>query len=935
MSPIDRWANDPARVRADLFDRDARRRRAAVRAVRGDRDDRYALRDVLLADADARVRADAAKRLGRLRAEGCAPWLEESLRDGAALVRDASLRAIARVRADASFPAVARLAVEDTTWSVRRTALLVAASLRGAGALDLARACLDDGFWRVRHAAVQLLASWGAENPSLRPRILARPEGSQAWADAARRFLAAVWSTEPRAPGASPAPRADDGLWNPDPAVIAARLERLAPDAVPPESLVEFLVDPHEALRAIAARRLRERGDLGAWVAASRWLDHPHVPHGVEAATRFLDGLRGRAEPVAQQAFLRGGSGAVRWAVGFALRGDVERFGGEILARASDANPRVRGALIPALAALEGGRRALEALAGDDDPAVRDEARIALCAEDPEAAVAFIEGASPRLLRACVDAAAAREDLSFLRGFAARDPVARAWCVAARGALGDLSVEARAQALADEDPLVRAAALTPSNAADAALRDPDPTVRRRATAILAHARGDVPAAAWAAWRREGPSSPDPWVRAQVAGWLDAGRPDELRALLALAADPDDTVRARAATRLHGCDPALDALLADPTLPDALRVTAWSIRARALDPSLLPALARDLDAHPTVRAQLAALSLLFDDGLTAAHPALHDARAALVPARAPRRVLAVGDVARNTLGRTGIEVAPLAISGAFDLPARALDRARERGVDLYFWEPGYRAMTAWLGRPAVRRSGARVITGSYHGSPDAVTRDVRRALRNLRRERLDVFLLFWTRDLARLSDEVWDALTRLKREGAIGAIGLSTHDRAIARAAIESGRWDVLMTRHSAAHPGAEDAVLPAARATGTAVLSFSALSYGRLLRPAPGAPEGQWLPTAAQCYRYVMDRPGVTACVAAPRRARELEHDLDALTMAPLDAVTTERMREHGRRVREANRAFNELVRAPAMGTLYPSAVLPEMLLEETRGAVA
>jgi aryl-alcohol dehydrogenase-like predicted oxidoreductase len=234
-----------------------------------------------------------------------------------------------------------------------------------------------------------------------------------------------------------------------------------------------------------------------------------------------------------------------------------------------------------------------------------------------------------------------------------------------------------------------------------------------------------------------------------------------------------------------------------------------------------------------------------------------------------------------------------------------------------------------------RGDARVVTGSYQGSAAAVTRDARRALRALRRDRLDVFLLFWTRDLARLSPDVHEALAALKREGVVGAIGFSTHDRDLAQQAIGTGRWDVVMTRHSAAHPGAEDTVLPAARAAGVGVITFSALSYGRLLRPAPGDAPDAWRPTPAQCYRYGMDRPGVTACVAAPRRARELAQNLEALAMAPLDGDVTAALRAHGRRVREANRAFNDLLRAPAAGALYPAASLPAMLLDETRDAVA
>jgi predicted aldo/keto reductase-like oxidoreductase len=177
--------------------------------------------------------------------------------------------------------------------------------------------------------------------------------------------------------------------------------------------------------------------------------------------------------------------------------------------------------------------------------------------------------------------------------------------------------------------------------------------------------------------------------------------------------------------------------------------------------------------------------------------------------------------------------------------------------------------------------------------------------------------------------VIDALSRLKSEGKIERAGFSTHHRDIAAAAIARGGWDVVMTRHSAAHPGAEREVFPAADERGVGVITFSALSYGRLLREAPGAP-GKPAFTAADCYRYSMKQRGVLATIAAPRSSKELEHDLEVLARPSLPTETERALLEHGARVRAVSRFFNDFVRMPRSGALFSSDALPEILLEET-----
>ncbi|HWN69833.1 MAG TPA: aldo/keto reductase, partial [Haliangium sp.] len=190
-------------------------------------------------------------------------------------------------------------------------------------------------------------------------------------------------------------------------------------------------------------------------------------------------------------------------------------------------------------------------------------------------------------------------------------------------------------------------------------------------------------------------------------------------------------------------------------------------------------------------------------------------------------------------------------------------------------------------------------------PAAIEADVDMALRRLRTDHLDVFLLFWVRSPARLSEQAFACMQRLKAAGKIRAAGFSTHHRDIACQAVTAAAWDVVMMRHSAAHPGAEEAFLPLAAARGVGVLTFSALCYGRLLEASPE----HAAPSAADCYRYSLSQPGVTACISAPQRYRELVENLAVLEAPVLGQATQDALRAHGRRVHARSRDFNALVR--------------------------
>lgn len=415
--------------------------------------------------------------------------------------------------------------------------------------------------------------------------------------------------------------------------------------------------------------------------------------------------------------------------------------------------------------------------------------------------------------------------------------------------------------LADRDPSVREAALANPDLATTAIRDRDPWVVRAAAEQLASStRGERElSTAVVDATLVAHASLDPWVRARAC-LIPRTTETLIEAALAALGDGDEMVRSAA----------LEAIQTIPSIDERL--------ARWLEHQPAPV---TIEPHEPI-----------------ARP--------------------VRTVAERTFGRARFSVAPLVISGAFDLSLPALHTAAEAGVNTWFWEPAYENLTQFL-RSRPPSTNDHVITGSYHADAISIEADVDRALRKLRRPQLDVLLLFWARSSARVDAEAYAAIEHLMRSGKVRALGFSTHHRELARTAIETSPWDCVMIRHSAAHPGIETELLATARARDTAIVTFSALTYGRMI-------SGPHAPSPADCYRYSLSQPGVTACISAPRRRREVIENLAVLAQPRLDEAQLAALRRHGLGVRAENQRFNSLLRQP---TRDAAAAARELLASE------
>lgn len=932
-----------------LCDENVAVRRAAVDELDlGPVPHRFALRHVLVTDDDAEVRAKAAHKLGEARIRRAIPALVEAASDPMPSVRDHALRALGRLGA----PEVLTIAKEavryEPVWWVRRAAIRAAAAASRKDALAVLIDALSDPFWRVRHAAVQALATLGEDDLDVRAEVRrAEPFERQRIADDATsasplafaaKYLDAVWNGKPTddaaivGTSASPIPFVPQAFADEDPAVVTARLEKANDADVPSRALVVWLGNPHAALRTLARRKLRERNDFDALLDALRWFDEPRVPHAAAEVRAICDRLGADDITLARRVLMeRVSPGAVAWAAEVAsLRGcteSIERV--RMLAREGTAE--IRRAAIRGLVRDERSLEIVLAALGDEDPLVRSAALTAwenrprsgrVIDAWVEALLAFAPRASTlRERRAVAEAAAIGGDEALLqRALDDADPSVVATAISALAAMGALGSSERTRALSSEDPWIRGAALDVHAALRTAMSDLDPWVCRAATDLVVRDRTKVAPNELRAFALGGALHADAWVRARVAELLDPRHREELRALLRLSGDTAPMVRAAAASVLEAM-PSLEehvsALLDAGEADETVRKSAFTWLVRRGDDAafqyLIEALERDAEEQ-VVTQHLEALSLVFPERSFERAPHLQNRRPiAAITDDAPIRRRHENRSARSLrpLGKTGLHVSPLVLSGAHGLPASACAEAFDAGVRAFFWEPRYQELSRFLRSRRVSRDALVVTAGTYFAGPDAIRLDVERMLKRLRFDYFDVFLLFWVRSSERLSEEDYAALDRLRTEGKLRTFGFSSHDRTICVDAMMRAPWPVVMTRHSAAHPGAEERVFPKALERGTGVLTFTATCYGRLLRPtaAPSEATMNKLPTAPDCYRYSLSQPGVSACLTAPRDRQELFENLEVLDSPELDADAAEILRSHGAAVRAENRRFDALVR--------------------------
>jgi aryl-alcohol dehydrogenase-like predicted oxidoreductase len=259
------------------------------------------------------------------------------------------------------------------------------------------------------------------------------------------------------------------------------------------------------------------------------------------------------------------------------------------------------------------------------------------------------------------------------------------------------------------------------------------------------------------------------------------------------------------------------------------------------------------------------------------------------------------VVKKTVFRMGI-------AGNYGINADDVRWAADQGANYWVWGASFRKVTAGI-QDVIKRDRERHVVAmlgwGYFGWQ--VRRSVEGGLRKLGTDYLDVFKLGWLGKSSAYTDAIVDVLLRLKEEGKIRAIGTSIHDRERAgRLALDSA-IDLLMIRYNAKHPGAEQDIFPHLAKRNPAVVSYTALAWGQLIRPVKGLTMPPWPGrvrfsgpplTPEICYRFVLSNPHVHVVLTGPQNREQLQKNLEAVAQGPLNADEMSWVREYGRLVK-------------------------------------
>jgi len=266
----------------------------------------------------------------------------------------------------------------------------------------------------------------------------------------------------------------------------------------------------------------------------------------------------------------------------------------------------------------------------------------------------------------------------------------------------------------------------------------------------------------------------------------------------------------------------------------------------------------------------------------------------------------GSFERRVLGRTGLEVGRLGISSGYGVPGDALERAFEQGVNYIYW--GSRRGASFgegLKRLRLQRNKFVLVIQSYARMAGLVSRSLERALRALRFDYADVLLLgMWNKPVA---PKILHAARELKRRGLVRFLAVSTHQRPLVPKIAVGDDFDIVHFRYNAAHPGAGQEIFPLLLPDHRpGMVAFTATSWGQLLGKSlmpnflTGAhplPKDERIPTAADCYRYVLSHPEVDVCMAGPSNAARMQEALEALRRGPMTEAELAWMQRVGRAV--------------------------------------
>jgi predicted aldo/keto reductase-like oxidoreductase len=260
-----------------------------------------------------------------------------------------------------------------------------------------------------------------------------------------------------------------------------------------------------------------------------------------------------------------------------------------------------------------------------------------------------------------------------------------------------------------------------------------------------------------------------------------------------------------------------------------------------------------------------------------------------------------------LGRTDLNVSCLGLGGGGGISNEDTLYAFEKGINYFFYSSDlhhfiYRSMAGTLQELCKRGSSVRekvvLATVTYIKNPEVALAALLDQFLELKIDYIDVLFWGWIgtsdktafADCLSLSNDLRGTNTvyqrtiekmvgvseRLKKMGAVRYIGASFHDLNLAHQWLDSSLLDVVMVRHNVSHRSAQSQVfncLDTKNPERPGVSTFKSTgSHSGALWDAPvGLPEGCWIPSVPDLYRYSLSQNCVDVCLTGMRSRTEID----------------------------------------------------------------
>ena len=251
---------------------------------------------------------------------------------------------------------------------------------------------------------------------------------------------------------------------------------------------------------------------------------------------------------------------------------------------------------------------------------------------------------------------------------------------------------------------------------------------------------------------------------------------------------------------------------------------------------------------------------------------------------------------TTFGKTGLQVHRLGFAASYRPGKEAVYKAFDSGINFFFGFGIDTQLTKAL-REIAKNNREKIIiaTGAYNTIArfQNVRKALEKRLRQFGTDYIDIFMDLGIMKPKHFPDRIKEELYKLKDEGKIKYTGISCHDRKFVGQLANNGTLDTVMMRYNAAHRGAEEDIFPHVKSHNTGVISYTATRWTYLIRKQKGWDEEK-IPTAGECYRFVLSNPNVHVCLTAPRNVKQLEENLKSLDAGPLNEEEMRLIKKYG-----------------------------------------